>query len=179
LGIGGLAIGLAAQPMIADAIAAVVIVAERRFKIGDVVRLGATDPARVIGLRWRSTQLQNADGLIVTIPNRRVIEATTQNLTKGSTTYDSMNVVVTTQKDVNQVEAAIESAMTSCEQLASNASMSVREFSQKGETKTIKYRFWWFLKDYDSRNATRDEIFARITTSLTKADMAGTEISLA
>jgi hypothetical protein len=55
----------------------------------------------------------------------------------------------------------------------------VREFNQKGETKTIKYRFWWFLKDYDSRNTTRDEIFARITTSLTHADMAGTEISLA
>jgi small-conductance mechanosensitive channel len=179
LGIGGLAIGLAAQPMIADAIAAIVIVAERRFKIGDVIRLGATDPARVIGLRWRSTQLQTPDGLMVTIPNRRVIEATTQNLTKGSSTYDSMSVVVTTQKDVNRVEAAIESAMTACEQLASNASMSVREFSQKGETKTIKYRFWWFLKDYDSRSKTRDEIFARITTSLTQADMAGTEISLA
>src|SRR5262245_39061480 len=179
LGIGGLAIGLAAQPMIADAIAAIVIIAERRFKIGDVVRLGATDPARVIGLRWRSTQLQTPDGLMLTMPNRRVIEATTQNLTKGSTTYDSMSVVVTTQKEVDHVEAAIKSAMTECEQLASNASMSVREFSQKGETKTIKYRFWWFLKDYDSRSRTRDEIFARITTSLTHADMAGTEISLA
>jgi small-conductance mechanosensitive channel len=179
LGIGGLAVGLAAQPMIADAIAALVIIAERRFKIGDVIRLGATDPARVIGLKWRSTQLQTPDGLMITMPNRRVIEATTQNLTKGSTTYDSMNVLVTTQKDVEHVEAAIKSAITACEQLASNASMSVREFSQKGDTKTIKYRFWWFLKDYESRNATRDEIFARMTASLTHADMAGTEISLA
>src|SRR5262245_6817497 len=73
LGIGGLAIGLAAQPMIADAIAAIVIVAERRFKIGDVVRLGATDPARVIGLRWRSNQLQNPDGLVLTMLNRLVV----------------------------------------------------------------------------------------------------------
>jgi small-conductance mechanosensitive channel len=144
-----------------------------------VIRLGATDPARVIGLRWRSTQLQTPDGLTVTIPNRRVIEATTQNLTKGSSTYDSMSVSVTTQKDVNQVLAVIESAMTACEHLASNGGTSVREFNQKGETKTIKYRFWWFLKDYDSRNKTRDEIFARITSSLTGADMAGTEISLA
>jgi small-conductance mechanosensitive channel len=179
LGISGLAIGLAAQPMIADAIAALVIVAERRFKIGDVIRLGATDPARVIGLRWRSTQLRNPDGLVVTIPNRRVIEATTQNLTKGSSTYDSLNVSVTTQKDVSQVLAAIESAMTACEHLASNGGTSVREFNQKGDTKTIKYRFWWFLKDYDSRSKTRDEIFARIAASLTHADLAGTEISLA
>jgi small conductance mechanosensitive channel len=165
--------------MIADAIAAIVIVAERRFKIGDVVRLGATDPARVVGLRWRSTQLRNPDGLVVTIPNRRVIEATTQNLTKGSSTYDSLNVTVTTQQDVSQVLAALDSAMTACEHLASNGGMSMREFNQKGATKTVKYRLWWYLMDYDSRNKTRDEVFARITTSLTRADMAGTEISLA
>ncbi len=63
--------------------------------------------------------------------------------------------------------------------MASNGGMSVREFNQKGEMKTIKYRFWWFLKDHDPRNQTRDVIYARITTSLTHADMVGTEISLA
>src|SRR5262249_40919728 len=111
LGIGGLAIGLAAQPMIADAIAAIVIIAERRFKIGDVVRLGATDPARVTGLRWRSTQLQTPDGLTVTMPNRRVIEAAAQNLTKGSTTFERMKVVVTKQKDVDHGEGGVKGGL--------------------------------------------------------------------
>jgi small-conductance mechanosensitive channel len=42
LGIGGLAFGLAAQPMISDIVGAVIIFAEGRFRIGDVVGSAAT-----------------------------------------------------------------------------------------------------------------------------------------
>ena len=60
LAIGVLAIALAARPMIADVLGSVVIFAERRFKVGDVVRLGTGDPARVVGLTWRSTSLKKS-----------------------------------------------------------------------------------------------------------------------
>ena len=117
LGISGLAIGLAAQPIIADALAAIIIVIERQFKIGDVIRLGATDPAQVIGLSLRSTKLRTTDGLLMTIPNRRIVEARTENLARGSSTYDSLMVTVTTDKDPAQVVAAIESALAACAQI--------------------------------------------------------------
>jgi small-conductance mechanosensitive channel len=165
--------------VIADVIGAVVIFAERRFKIGDVIRLEGDEPARVVGLTWRSTQVKNADGLVVTIPNRKVTEATIQNLTRTGGTYDSLSVSVTTQKDADRVLAVVRRAMGECEQVAPEYGVSVQEFNQKGETKTIKYRFWWFLADYEARNKTRDEVFARIGASLAHEDMAGTEISLA
>jgi small-conductance mechanosensitive channel len=179
LGIGGLAVGLAAQPMIADVIGAVVIFAERRFKIGDVIRLGSDDPARVVGLTWRSMQVKNADGLVVTIPNRKVTEATIQNLTRAGLTFDSLNVSVTTQQDVTKVLDVIKRALAECTHLAAEHGVSVKEFTQKGETKTTTYRFWWFLTNYEARNQTRDDVFARIGASLAHEDMAGTEIRLA
>jgi small-conductance mechanosensitive channel len=179
LGIGGLAIGLAAQPMIADVIGAVVIFVERRFKIGDVIRLGNDDPAQVVGLTWRATQVKTSDGLAMTIPNRKVTEALLQNLTKTGGTYDSLNVTVTTQKDEAGVLAALEGALTECTHLAADRGVSVREYNQKGETKTIKYRFWWFLLDYETRNKTRAEVFARLSARLAHEDLGGTEIGLA
>jgi small-conductance mechanosensitive channel len=179
LGIGGLAIGLAAQSVIADVIGAVVIFAERRFKIGDVIRLEGDEPARVVGLTWRATQVKNADGLVVTIPNRKVTEATIQNLTRAGGTYDSLSVSVTTRQDADRVLAVLRRALGECEQVAPGQGVSVQEFNQKGEVKTIKYRFWWFLADYEARNKTRDEVFARVGASLAHEDMAGTEISLA
>jgi small-conductance mechanosensitive channel len=179
LGIGGLALGLAAQSVIADVIGAVVIFAERRFKIGDVIRLEGADPGRVVGLTWRATQVQNADGLVVTIPNRKVTEATIENLTRAGGTYDSLSVSVITRGDADRVLAVIRRALAECEQVAAEHGVSVQEFNQKGETKTIKYRFWWFVRDYEARNKTRDEVFARIGASLAHEDMAGTEISLA
>jgi small-conductance mechanosensitive channel len=179
LGIGGLAIALAAQAMIADVIAALVIIVEGRFKIGDVVRLGGGDPVRVIGLTWRSTQVKDADGLVVNIPNRKVTEAAVQNLTKAGGTYDSLNVAVTTEKEVSEVLAVIEKAMAACEHVAADRGVAVKEFTQKGHAKTIEYRFWWLLRDYEARNKTRDEVFASISAGLAHEDMVGTEISLA
>jgi small-conductance mechanosensitive channel len=178
LGIGGLAIGLAAQSMIADVLGAFVIFAERRFKSGDVIRIGGDDPARVVGLTWRSTQVKNADGLLVTIPNRKVTEAAIQNLTRANGTYDSLTVSVTTRQDTARVLAVLRRALAECGQAAADHGVAVKEFDQKEGTKTIKYRFAWFLRDYEARDRTRDEVFARISASLAHEDMAGTEIKI-
>jgi small-conductance mechanosensitive channel len=178
LGIGGLAIGLAAQPMIADVIGAVVIFAERRFKIGDVVRMGADDPARVVGLTWRSTALRNADGLVLTVPNRKVTETNLVNMTRDGQTYDSLAVTVTTTRDVAAVLQVIRDAMSECRNLSADHGVAVRKFTQKGETKVAEYRFWWFLRDYDARGATRDEVFARVAAGLADENLSGTEVTL-
>jgi small-conductance mechanosensitive channel len=178
LGIGGLAIGLAAQPMLSDIIGAVVIFAERRFRIGDVIKLGNDEPARVVGLTWRSTALKNADGLVVSVPNRKVTETTVQNLTKAGHTYDWLSATVTTDKDVNRVLALIKKAMEACENLSPDHGVSVKKFTHKGTTKVAEYRFWWFLKDYENRNKTRDEVFAHIGAELAHEDLAGTEVTL-
>jgi small-conductance mechanosensitive channel len=179
LGIGGLAIGLAAQPMIADVLAALIILAEGRFKIGDVIKLGGDGPVKVIGLSWRSTQVRNADGLAVNIPNRRVTEQAVQNLTRGGETYDTLEVTVTTQREVTRVIAVIRQALEECKCLSARHGMSVEEFTHKGETKVVKYRFWWFIQDYEARDRTRDEVFTRISASLGEEELKGTEVTLA
>lgn len=178
LGIGGLAIGLAAQSMISDIIAAVVIFAERRFKIGDVIKLGTDDPTRVVGLSWRSTALRNSSGLLVTIPNRKVTEAAIQNLTRAGETYDSLSVTVNTTKDVNTVLETVTAALNECKNLSPDHGVSVKKFNQKGDTKSVEYRFWWFLRDYEARDGTRDEVFARIAAVLADENMVGTEVTL-
>jgi small-conductance mechanosensitive channel len=179
LGIGGLAVGLAAQAMIADVLAALVIFLERRFKIGDVIRLDKGEPARVIGLSWRSTQVRTADGLVVTIPNQKVTGASFENLTRDGRTYDTLAVQITTPRDVNQVLAAIKEALAECQEIAPGQGQAIREFSQTPEAKVVKYTFSWFLPDYETRNRVRDEVFARISSRLAREDMKETEIALA
>jgi small-conductance mechanosensitive channel len=178
LGIGGLAIGLAAQPMISDVIGAVVIFAERRFKIGDVIKLGGDDPARVVGLSWRSTALKNASGLVVSVPNRKVTEAAIQNLTKAGETYDYLSVTVNTTRDVNKVLQVIKDAMSECKNLSADHGVAVKKFNLKGDAKVVEYRFWWFLRDYEARDKTREDVFAHIGAALADENLAGTEVTL-
>ncbi len=179
LAIGVLAIALAARPMIADVLGSVVIFAERRFQVGDVVRLGGGDPARVVGLTWRSTALKNTSGLVVSVPNRKVTEVTVENLSRGTETYDSLAVAISTDKDAGRVIGVIRGALAQCKNLSPDQGVTVLKFTQKGIVKVVEYRFWWFLKDYEARNKTRDEVFTRIAVGLANEDMTGIEIALA
>ncbi len=173
-----LAVALAARPMIADVLGSVIIFAERRFKVGDVVRLGSGDPARVVGLTWRSTTLKNVNGLVVSVPNHTVTETSVENLSRDKDTHDSLAVTISTDKDAGKVINVIRSAMASCKNLSPDHGVTVVSFNQKGFVKVVQYRFWWFLKDFETRNKTRDEVFARIALGLTHEDMNGIEITL-
>src|SRR5205085_2578027 len=132
--------------------------------------LGDGDPAKVIGLSWRSIQLRNADGLVVNVPNRTVTEQAVQNLTRAGHTYDSLDVTVTTQRELSRVLGVIRLALEECTSLTADHGVSVQQFTHKGETKVARYRFWWFVKDYEGRNRTRDEVFTRISGSLAEED---------
>jgi hypothetical protein len=179
LGIGGLAIGLAAQPMISDVIGSIVIFAERKFSIGDVIRIGDAEPAKVVGLSWRGTQLKGFDGQVISVPNRNITSKTIRNLTKDGRTFDSVNIRIKTQNEVGKVLAVIKQATEGCQHLAGGHGFVVKQYRLAGKTRLIKYQFWWYLRDYDVRNQTRDEVFDRISSSVLGEDLAGTEITLA
>ncbi len=179
LAIAALAIALAARPMIADILGSFVIFAERRFKVGDVIRLGDNEPAQVVGLTWRSTALKNSQGLIMSVPNRKVTETTVETLSRGAETYDTITVTITTDKDAGKVINVIRAAMAQCKNLTPDHGVTVLSYNQKGNQKVVHYRFWWFLKDYEARNKTRDEVFARVALGLAHEDMGGIELTMA
>lgn len=77
---GVLALGLAARHLTANLLAGLVLALDRRFQVGDVIRIGPHEgEVRSIGLR--SVQLISADGHVVEVPNRRFMEEASSNIT--------------------------------------------------------------------------------------------------
>ena len=74
LGIGGLALALAAQKTVENLFGSVSISVDQPFRVGDFVRLesGTMGSVEVIGLR--STRLRTLDRTIVTIPNGKLAD---------------------------------------------------------------------------------------------------------
>ncbi len=179
LAIGAVAAALAGRSMSADVLGSLAVFADRRFQVGDVVRLGGADPARVVGLTWRSTALRNTHGQVVSVPNRRVAEQAVENLSRGTETYDALAVTISTDKDAGRVIGVIRAAIAHCKNLSADHGVTVLSYTQRGPVKVVQYRFWWFLKDYEARNKTRDEVFARIAIGLSHEDMSGIELTLA
>jgi small-conductance mechanosensitive channel len=71
LGITGLALALAAQDTLANFFGAIVILVDKPFRIGDVIKLDAHE-GTVETIGFRSTRVRTAEGHLITIPNKTV-----------------------------------------------------------------------------------------------------------
>lgn len=80
LGIGGLAIALAAKETLENLLGSFTIFLDKPFVTGDHVRVGKTE-GKVEGVGFRSTRIRALDKMLVTVPNKKMIEAEVINET--------------------------------------------------------------------------------------------------
>lgn len=80
IGIGGLAMALAAQETVANIFGGITIYADRPFRVGDRVRVDGYDGfVQEVGIR--STRIHSLDGPMVVIPNKKFTESVVENVT--------------------------------------------------------------------------------------------------
>lgn len=80
LGIGGLALALAAKDTVTNFFGGFTIFADKPFRIGDRVRVSGFD-GHVVAIGLRSFRLETYDGTEVVIPNSVIIDSVVENVT--------------------------------------------------------------------------------------------------
>ncbi len=80
LGVGGLAVALAAKPTIENFIGGLILYADRPVRVGDLCRFGDLE-GRVQEIGIRSTRIRGLDRSLITIPNATFVNMNIINLT--------------------------------------------------------------------------------------------------
>jgi MscS family membrane protein len=80
LGVGSLAIALAAQDTISNMIAGFIIMIDRPFRIGDRIKYG-TETGDVVEIGIRSTKILDFDNNLVIMPNNEIVKSKIVNVT--------------------------------------------------------------------------------------------------
>ena len=93
LGIGGLAIALAAQDTLQNLLGSFTIFADKPFIVGDLVHVAGYD-AVVEKVGFRSTVVRTLDKTLVIIPNKKMIDGPLENLTLRNLRRVKFNVGV-------------------------------------------------------------------------------------
>lgn len=114
LGIGGIAIAMAAKDSLENLLGSFLIFMDKPFTVGDVVRVDGIE-GTIERVGFRSTVLRSADKTTYVIPNRSMIDGVLENLTMRNArrvkfdiglTYETSNEVI--KKIIEEISTYLE-----------------------------------------------------------------------
>ena len=172
LGVGGLAVALAARDSLANLLGSMLIMIEKPFRVGHVVRVAGSE-GTVEDVGFRSTRLRTSDNSLISIPNNSVVNATVENLSLRIMRRERFHIQVTYDTSREKLEELI----TSIKQAIANHPMTNKtnfdvRFNDFGESSLdILVYFYLETTDYSTELRAREEILFRIMDLVKHADI--------
>ncbi|WP_245994473.1 mechanosensitive ion channel family protein [Desulfosoma caldarium] len=107
LGIGGLALALAAKESVANFFGTLTILFDKPFQVNDRILVDGYDGV-VESVGFRSTRIRTLTGHLVTVPNERIVSSTIENITRRPHIRWLTNITITYDTPPHKVERAVE-----------------------------------------------------------------------
>ncbi|GAB4427586.1 MAG: mechanosensitive ion channel [Anaerolineales bacterium] len=173
LGIGSLAIALAAQAALADTISGFIIMIDRPYRIGDRIEIQDLDTwGDIVDIGLRSTKIRTRDNRMVIVPNSVIGKSLVVNYSYPDTQYrNQIHVGVGYGSDIEQVRQILIDAVSKVEGVLPDKPVEAL-FLEFGDSALI-FRVRWWLESYvDTRR-----MFDRVNTAMYNAlNEAGIDI---
>jgi MscS family membrane protein len=170
LGVGGLAVALAAQTTIANLIGSLLIAMEKPFRVGQYVRIG-TSEGTVEDVGFRSTRIRTLDNSLVSIPSSTVVNTTVENLSARNKRRQRLLVQVTYNTPRDKMEELVSgiSDLLANNLLVEHSSYEVRFNNFAESSLDILVIFHLVVEDYASELASREAVLLQIMDLVNKA----------
>jgi MscS family membrane protein len=107
LGVGGLAVALAARDSIANLLGSILIMFEKPFRVGHLIQVDGT-LGYVEDVGFRSTRIRTLDNSLISIPNNSVVNTKVENLSLRSARRQRFLVQVTYDTEPGKMTALLE-----------------------------------------------------------------------
>jgi MscS family membrane protein len=141
LGIGGLAIALAAQDTIANLFGSFIIYLDKPFKVGDQIEV--SDVKGIVErVGFRTTRVRTLDRSLVTVPNKKMVDSTLNNISLSEErrvkfmiqlTYESKSV------DILKIIDEIKNAITKNEDTSDELNVNFTDFDSSSLSILVIY----------------------------------------
>jgi MscS family membrane protein len=164
LGIGGLAISLAAQDTLADAIAGFLILLDQPFRVGDRIEIsGLGTWGDVVEIGTRSTRIRTLDNRLVIVPNSAIAKDQVVNYTFPDPRYRvQIEVGIDYDSDLKLARETAIHAVSQVEGVLQDKPVDAL-FVDFGDN-TIIFRIRWWIDSYvDTRR-----MFDKVNEALLK-----------
>lgn len=103
LGIGGIALALAAKETIENLLASFTIFLDKPFASGDLVKIGSVK-GTVESIGFRSTQIRTFDRTLYTIPNKKMVDSEVENISQRNMIRANFTALIRFETPVEKIE---------------------------------------------------------------------------
>ncbi|GGL68591.1 mechanosensitive ion channel protein MscS [Deinococcus aerolatus] len=141
LGVLGLAVGFAAQDILANLISGITLLLDRPFRIGDWIRVREQE-GQVSGLTLRTTRIRTRDNEFVSIPNKDIAGAVVVNLSAGGPLRLNVVVGVEYRERVDDVRRILLEVMAAHPKAEKSPAPQVLVKELNASSVDVIMRFW-------------------------------------
>ena len=107
LGIGGLALAMAAKDSVSNIFGGIMVFTDKPFKVGDRIKVNGFD-GTITEVGLRTSRMRTLEGRLVTIPNSQFTGNMVENVTEEPTRKVVLNLGLTYDMSPEQIEKAME-----------------------------------------------------------------------
>jgi MscS family membrane protein len=161
LGVGSLAVGLAAQDTLANMFAGFTLMLDRPFRIGERIQLASGEVGDVETIGIRATRIKTSDDTLLVVPNSVLTKDRVVNLSRPSRALTTrLDVGVAYGSDIPQVKQILREAA-----LASSRVDPEREpvvtLTRFGDF-SVSFRLVFWVRDYEEQGLALGEVHEEI-----------------
>jgi small-conductance mechanosensitive channel len=169
IGIGGLALSLAAQDTIANMISGVILLIDQPFRAGDRIEIQELNTwGDVVSIGLRSTRIRTLDNRLVIVPNSSISNNQVVNYTYPDPRYRIQTEIgVAYGTDLRVVREVITEALQGVEGVIPDMPVDIL-FMEFGDSAMILRVRWWIESYIDARRST-DRVNEAIYLALEQA----------
>lgn len=147
LGIGGIAVALAAQDTLSNILGYVIIVLDKPFLVGNRIKIIHYD-GEIERVGLRSTHLRTLEGNIVVIPNKTIANSDIENVTGRQTIRQVQDIILEptlTTSDINNFIDAVKDILKSEEEVVDDFQV----FFDKRDAVCVIFKVWYWVSNVD------------------------------
>jgi small-conductance mechanosensitive channel len=167
LGIAGLAIALALQPVLANIFSGVSIILDKSVRVGDLVYLEGTK-GRIDKIGLRSTQLVTFDNELIIIPNTKLAESVIQNIALPEPkTRVVIPFGVAYGSDIEKVKKTVMKEIKTIKGVLDDPAPFIN-FREMADS-SLNFKAYFYVPHFGDRFAAEDEANTKIYNALNRA----------
>lgn len=177
LGVGGLAISLAAKDTVSDAIAGMILIIDRPFRVGDRIEIqGVGTWGDVTDIGLRTTRIRTRDNRMVIVPNSIISHNQVINYSYPDPRYRiETHVDVAFGTDIETVRQLFTDTVRGVEGVLIDKPVDALYVDMSGSA--MRFRLRWWIESYTDTRRMLDRVHTAIQHALDEAGIESPNIA--